>query len=82
MSKGGYGATTSGAAFCLVSAAAFGAMSIFTTIAYKADVTVVILLSGRFVLAAVVFWGVSLSPPWTPISVHRGRGPGAGRGHL
>ena len=45
-----------GAAFCLASAAAFGAIAIFGKLAYDAGVGVVTLLFVRFALAAPVFW--------------------------
>jgi drug/metabolite transporter (DMT)-like permease len=47
-----------GIAFCLLSAAGFGAMGIFGKLAYEDGVTVGTLLSARFVLAAVLFWVV------------------------
>ena len=46
----------SGPLLCLASAAAFGAMGIFGKLAYEEGATVGILLSARFVLAAVLFW--------------------------
>jgi drug/metabolite transporter (DMT)-like permease len=49
-----------GALYCLASAAGFGAMGIFGKLAYDEGVTVGTLLSGRFVLAAVVFWLILL----------------------
>ena len=41
---------------CLASGAAFGAMAIFGKLAYGAGATAGTLLSGRFMLAALVFW--------------------------
>ena len=52
------GSTAVGAAFCLVSAAGFGAMAIFGKLAYEAGVTVLTLLLVRFVLAALFFGGL------------------------
>src|SRR3982751_787631 len=49
-----------GIAFCLMSAAGFGAMGIFGKLAYDEGVTVGTLLSARFTLAAVLFWFVVL----------------------
>jgi drug/metabolite transporter (DMT)-like permease len=46
----------SGAALCLASAVAFGAMGIFGKLAYDDGVTVGTLLAVRFVLAAALFW--------------------------
>jgi drug/metabolite transporter (DMT)-like permease len=50
----------SGALYCLASAAGFGAMGVFGKLAYDEGVTVGTLLSARFVLAAVLFWGSSI----------------------
>jgi drug/metabolite transporter (DMT)-like permease len=47
-----------GIALCVLSACAFGAMAIFAKQAYAAGVTVVTLLSLRFLLAAALFWAV------------------------
>jgi drug/metabolite transporter (DMT)-like permease len=47
-----------GVAFCVFSACGFGAMAIFAKEAYGEGVTVVTLLSLRFVLAAVLFWAI------------------------
>lgn len=47
-----------GIAFCLLSAAGFGAMGIFGKLAYDEGVTVGTLLATRFVFAAVLFWVV------------------------
>jgi len=46
----------SGVIFCLVSAAAFGAMGIFGKLAYDEGATVGTLLSVRFSVAAVLLW--------------------------
>jgi drug/metabolite transporter (DMT)-like permease len=45
-----------GVALVLVSAACFGALGIFSQLAYRAGVTVVGLLWGRYLLAATVLW--------------------------
>jgi drug/metabolite transporter (DMT)-like permease len=45
-----------GAACCLASAAAFGAMGVFGKLAYEEGATVGTLLATRFVLAAALFW--------------------------
>jgi drug/metabolite transporter (DMT)-like permease len=45
-----------GIALCVLSACGFGAMAIFAKEAYAAGVTVVTLLSLRFLLAAALFW--------------------------
>ena len=50
-----------GVALCVLSAVAFGAMAIFAKEAYAGGVTVVTLLSLRFLLAALMFWGVVLA---------------------
>jgi drug/metabolite transporter (DMT)-like permease len=47
-----------GVALCIASAVGFGAMAIFAKEAYAAGVTVVTLLSVRFLLAAALFWAV------------------------
>jgi drug/metabolite transporter (DMT)-like permease len=47
-----------GVAFCVFSACGFGAMAIFAKEAYGEGVSVVTLLSLRFVLAAVLFWAI------------------------
>jgi drug/metabolite transporter (DMT)-like permease len=47
-----------GTAFCLASAAAFGAMGVFGKLAYDEGATVGTLLSVRFVVAAAVLWAV------------------------
>jgi drug/metabolite transporter (DMT)-like permease len=46
---------------CIGSAVAFGAMGIFGRLAYDDGVTVGTLLAIRFVLAAVLFWAVTLA---------------------
>jgi drug/metabolite transporter (DMT)-like permease len=46
---------------CLASGAAFGAMAIFGKLAYGEGATVGTLLAVRFLLAAVVFWGLVLA---------------------
>lgn len=48
-----------GAAFCLASAAAFGAMSVFGKLAFDAGATVMTVLFVRFAVAAPVFWLVA-----------------------
>ncbi|WCB96662.1 hypothetical protein DSM104299_05427 [Baekduia alba] len=50
-----------GTVLCVLSAVGFGAMAIFAKQAYAAGVTVVTLLSLRFLLAAVLFWTVVLA---------------------
>jgi drug/metabolite transporter (DMT)-like permease len=50
-----------GTLMCLGSGAAFGAMAIFGKLAYGAGATVGTLLAVRFLLAAVVFWGLVLA---------------------
>lgn len=47
---------TAGTALCLLSAASYGAAGIFGKLAYDEDIAVATLLSGRFVIAAVVLW--------------------------
>lgn len=47
---------STGAFFCLVSAAAFGAMGIFGKLAYGEGATVGTLLASRFVFAAALLW--------------------------
>jgi drug/metabolite transporter (DMT)-like permease len=51
----------SGSLMCLGSGAAFGAMAIFGKLAYDEGATVGTLLSVRFVLAAVLFWGLVIA---------------------
>lgn len=48
-----------GMLLCALSAVAFGAMAVFAKEAYAAGVTVVTLLSLRFVLAAAAFWAIA-----------------------
>jgi drug/metabolite transporter (DMT)-like permease len=50
-----------GTLMCLGSGAAFGAMAIFGKLAYGEGSTVGTLLAVRFLLAAVVFWGLVLA---------------------
>jgi drug/metabolite transporter (DMT)-like permease len=50
-----------GIALCVLSACGFGAMAIFAKEAYAAGVTVVTLLSLRFLLAAALFWAVAVA---------------------
>jgi drug/metabolite transporter (DMT)-like permease len=45
---------------CIASAAGFGAMAVFGKLAYDEGVTVGTLLSARFALAALLFWGLVL----------------------
>lgn len=52
---------SSGTVLILLSAAAFGAMAVFGTLAYADGATVGTLLSTRFVLAAAVSWAVLLA---------------------
>src|SRR3954463_1562152 len=47
---------SSGTVMCLASGAAFGTMAIFGKLAYGAGATAGTLLTGRFVLAALIFW--------------------------
>ena len=47
---------TTGVLFCLVSAAAFGAMGVMGKLAYDEGATIGTLLSVRFTLAAALFW--------------------------
>ena len=49
---------SAGALLCLASAVAFGAMAIFGKLAYDEGATVGTLLAVRFVLAAVLTWGL------------------------
>jgi drug/metabolite transporter (DMT)-like permease len=49
-----------GSLLCLASAAAFGSMAIFGKLAYDEGATVGTLLATRFVLAAALFWLLSL----------------------
>ena len=46
---------------CIGSAAGFGAMAVFGKLAYDEGTTVGTLLSARFALAALLFWGVVLA---------------------
>lgn len=55
------GVQTSGALLILLSAAAFGAMPVFGTLAYADGATVGTLLSARFLLAALVSWALLLA---------------------
>lgn len=48
-----------GMLLCALSAVAFGAMAVFAKQAYAAGVTVVTLLSLRFLLAAALFWAIA-----------------------
>jgi len=50
----------SGTILCLASAAAFGAMGVFGTLAYDDGATVGTLLAARFVLAAALCWALVL----------------------
>jgi len=50
----------SGVAFCVSSAAAYGAMGIFGKLAYDEGATVGTLLATRFVVAALLFWLVTV----------------------
>ena len=50
-----------GTLFCLASGAAFGAMAVFGKLAYDEGTTVGTLLSARFALAALLFWGLVLA---------------------
>jgi drug/metabolite transporter (DMT)-like permease len=50
-----------GIALCIASAVGFGAMAIFAKEAYSYGVTVVTLLSVRFLLAAALFWAVVIA---------------------
>jgi drug/metabolite transporter (DMT)-like permease len=50
-----------GIALCVLSACGFGAMAIFAKEAYAAGVTVVTLLSLRFLLAAALFWAIVIA---------------------
>jgi drug/metabolite transporter (DMT)-like permease len=50
----------SGVAFCVSSAAAYGAMGIFGKLAYDEGATVGTLLATRFTVAAVLFWLVAV----------------------
>lgn len=50
-----------GSVLCLASAAAFGAMAAFGTLAYDAGATVGTLLSVRFALAALLLWAMLLA---------------------
>ena len=56
----------SGAAFCLASAAAFGAMGIFGRLAYEDGATVGTLLAVRFALAAALFWALVVASGSVP----------------
>jgi drug/metabolite transporter (DMT)-like permease len=57
---GAYGAA-GGTLLCLASAAAFGAMGVFGTLAYADGATVGTLLAVRFVLAAALCWALVLA---------------------
>ena len=46
---------------CIGSAAGFGAMAVFGKLAYDEGTTVGTLLSARFALAALLFWGLVLA---------------------
>src|SRR3954454_19602178 len=48
-----------GTIFCLASGAAFGAMAVFGKLSYDEGVNVATLLSVRFVLGALLFWGIA-----------------------
>lgn len=48
-----------GVVLCLLSAACFGAMAIFGTLAYDDGVGVMTLLLVRFAMAALLFWGIA-----------------------
>ena len=50
-----------GTLLCLASAAGFGAMAVFGKLAYEEGATVGTLLTVRFALAAVIFWGLVLA---------------------
>jgi drug/metabolite transporter (DMT)-like permease len=50
-----------GIALCLLSACGFGAMAIFAKEAYAEHVTVLTLLSMRFVLAGALFWAIVIA---------------------
>jgi drug/metabolite transporter (DMT)-like permease len=52
---------SSGTFMCLVSGAAFGAMAIFGKLAYDEGANVATLLTIRFAIAAVLFWGLVLA---------------------
>jgi drug/metabolite transporter (DMT)-like permease len=52
---------SSGTILCVGSAAAFGAMAVFGKLAYDEGVTVGTLLTARFAMAAVMFWGLVLA---------------------
>lgn len=62
-----------GIAFCLMSAAGFGAMGIFGKLAYEQGVTVGTLLSVRFALAALLFWVVLMASGRLPALRRVGR---------
>ena len=72
-----------GIALCVLSACGFGAMAIFAKEAYAAGVTVVTLLSLRFLLAAALFWAIVVArgTPLPPrrVAAHR---PGPRRHRL
>jgi len=52
--------SSSGTLLCLASGVAFGAMAVFGKLAYGEGATVGTLLTARFALAAVLFWGLVL----------------------
>jgi drug/metabolite transporter (DMT)-like permease len=60
---GDAGGAAAGAALCLLSAAAFGAMAIFGKLAYDAGVSTLTLLLVRFALATVVFGAMIAAGP-------------------
>jgi drug/metabolite transporter (DMT)-like permease len=49
---------SAGAALCLASAVAFGAMAIFGKLAYEQGASVATLLASRFTVAAALFWAI------------------------
>ena len=63
---------STGTLLCLASGAAFGTMAIFGKLAYDEGANVGTLLAVRFVLAAVLFWGLVLASG----SIREVRGPG------
>jgi drug/metabolite transporter (DMT)-like permease len=52
---------STGTLMCIGSAAGFGAMAVFGKLAYDEGTTVGTLLSARFALAALLFWGLVLA---------------------
>ena len=52
---------STGTLMCIGSAAGFGAMAVFGKLAYDEGTTVGTLLSARFALAAILFWGLVLA---------------------